>query len=482
MVVAAPVNVTVEVPAANVAPGGVLSQLPPTVQAPDVSVSAPEVPLPTATFDTVTVEAFAAKLPASPTATPPPVKPRLPVASVVVPAPPCTVRVPDQTRALAAIVKVTVEAPLLKVTLLNSAALAGRAAKVIVWADDDVKVTVAVPINQFPDVELLVQEPLTVHNSEPNAMYEAAAEMFTFPVMLTAPEVEVSAPPDIVRPALAVSAFAPFPSVPPESVRIPVTVSWLRRVRVPPLTVTAANEAPAPIMRFPVPENVTVELVAVKLVAEDVFQLPVLIVIVEEANVIVAGPLEVKPFAPKATGPALVKVRIPLHVNEPLKVVAIPGLTVRLFTVCEMLIAPPDALTTTVEVPTVNVPRLVFIEVTVIVDALAVSDPPAFTFTVTALMARFAPLVSTVVVPAPPATVSVPPVLSAFVDIVKMTVDAPELNVTLPPNSCATLAKVIVCDAAELNVIGAARLHEAEVEAFVQDPEAIQEPPAVAVT
>jgi len=235
-------------------------------------------------------------------------------------------------------------------------------------------------------------------------------------------------------------------------------------------------------VRFPVPENVTVELVAVKLVAENVFQLPVLIVMVEDANVIVAGPLEVKSFAPKATGPALVRVRIPLHVNEPLKVVAIPGLTVRLFTVCGMLIAPPDVLTTTEEVPTVNVPRLVFIEVTVMVDALAVSDPPAFTFKVTALMARFAPLVFRVVVPAPPATVSVPPVLSAFVDIVKVTVDAPELNVTLPPNSCATLAKVIVCEAAELNVIGAAKLHDAEVDEFVQNPEAVHEPPAVEVT
>jgi len=219
------VNVTVEVPAVNVAPGAVLSQLPSTVHAPDVSVSNPEVPPPTVTVDTVTAEAFAARAPALPTVTPPPVKPRLLVASVVAPAPPCTVRVPDQTRARAAIVNVAVEAPLLKLTLLNSAALAGRAAKVIVWADDEVKVTVAVPIDQFPDVELLVQEPLTVQSSEPNEMYEAAAEMFTFPVILTAPEVEVSAPPDIVRPALAVSAFAPFASIPAERVSIPATVS-----------------------------------------------------------------------------------------------------------------------------------------------------------------------------------------------------------------------------------------------------------------
>jgi hypothetical protein len=142
-----------------------------------------------------------------------------------------------------------------------------------------------------------------------------------------------------------------------------------------------------------------------------------------------------------------------------------------------MLIVPPDALTTTVEVPTVNVPRWVSIEVTVIVDALAASAPPAFTFNVIALIDRFAPLVFRVVVPAPPASVKVPPVLKAFVDIVKATVAAPELNVTLPPNSCATFAKVIVCEAAELKVIGAAKVHDADVVEFVQDPETVHEPP-----
>ena len=339
------------------------------------------------------------------------------------------------------------------------------------------KVTVAVPIDQLADVELFVHEPLTVQDSEPNAMYEAAEEIVTFPAIATAPEVEVSAPPDIVRPAFAVSPFVPFASVPPDRVRSPPAVSWLRRVRVPPLIVSVPNEAPAAIVRFPVPENVTVELVAVKVAVEAVFQLPVLIVIVAEANVIVAGPLEDRLFDPNATGPALVRVRVPLHVREPLKVVATPGFTVRLFTVCEMLIVPPDALTTTVEVPTVNVPRWVSIEVTVMVDALAVSAPPAFTFNVIALIDRFTPLVFRVVVPAPPATVRVPPVLKAFVDIVKTTVAAPELNVTLPPNSCATLAKVIVCEAAELKVMGAAKFHEAEVVEFVQDPETVHEPP-----
>jgi len=134
-----------------------------------------------------------------------------------------------------------------------------------------------------------------------------------------------------------------------------------------------------------------------------------------------------------------------------------------------------------VEVPTVNVPRWVSIEVTVMVDALAVSAPPAFTFNVTALTARFAPLVFRVVVPAPPATVKVPPVLKAFVDIVKATVAAPELNVTLPPNSWATLANVMVCEAPELKVIGAVKVHDAEVVEFVQDPETVHEPPPAEV-
>jgi hypothetical protein len=480
-VVDAPLIVTVEVPEFSDEPAPDVFQLPLTVQAPVVNVRVPEVPPFIVTFETAVAEAFATRRPALPIASAPPVRLRLLVWRVVVPLPPWTVRVPAQPRALTAIVNVTVEAPLLNVRLLNSAALDGRAAKVIVWADDDVKVTVAVPIDQLADVEPFVHEPLTVQDSEPNAMYEAAEEIVTFPMIATAPEVEVSAPPDIVRPAFAVSPFVPFASVPPDRVRSPPAVSWLRRVRVPPLIVRVPNEAPAAIVRFPVAENVTVELVAVKVAVEVVFQLPVLIVMVAEANVIVAGPLAVKLLAPNATGPALVRVRVPLHVREPLKVVAIPGFTVRLFTVCEMLIVPPDALTTTEEVPTVNVPRWVSIEVTVMVEALAASAPPGFTFNVTALTAKFAPLVFRVVVPAPPATVKVPPVLKAFVDIVKTTVAAPELKVTLPPNSCTTLAKVIVCEAAELKVMGAAKFHEAEVVEFVQDPETVHEPPPVEV-
>src|SRR3989475_10502589 len=172
--------------------------------------------------------------------------------------------------------------------------------------------------------------------------------------MLTARNVEVSGPPDIVNPALAVSAFVPWAKVPPDRVSSPAVVSWLWRVRVPPLTVSAPNEARPPIRRFPVPENVTVELVAVKVVAEDVSQFPELIVIVAVANVDVAAPLDVRLFVPNATVPAFVRASVPVHVRDPVKVVETAGLTVRLLTDCVRVMEPRDELTTTLQAPTAN--------------------------------------------------------------------------------------------------------------------------------
>jgi len=216
-------------------------------------------------------------------------------------------------------------------------------------------------------------------------------------------------------------------------------------------------------------------------VAEEVSQFPELIVIVADANVNVAAPLEVRLFVPNATVPAFVKASVPVHARDPENVVETVGLTVRLLTVCVMLIEPADAFTRTVEAPTVKVPRWVSIDVTVIVDPLAVRAPPALTTNVTALIARFEPLVFSVVVPAPPAIVSVPPTSRLFAAMVKMTVEAPELNVTFPANSRVGLPNVIVREAEELKVIGAAKLHEADAEVFVHDPDAVQEPPAVDV-
>src|SRR2546428_11794901 len=144
-----------------------------------------------------------------------------------------------------------------------------------------------------------------------------------------------------------------------------------------------------------------------------------------------------------------------------------------------MLVEPPDVFTATLEPPTVNVPRWVSIAVTVIVDPLAVRAPPAFTTNVTALIARFEPLVFSVVVPAPPGVGSGAPTGRLVAAVVRGTVEAKELNVTFPPNSWVGLPKVIVREADELKVIGATKLHEADVEEFVHDPDAVQEPPAV---
>src|SRR5207237_10820937 len=93
---------------------------------------------------------------------------------------------------------VTVDAPLLKVALLNSDAFPGRDANVIVWRDDELKVTVAVPTDQLADVELFAHEPVTVQDSEPKEMSEAAAEIALLPGMLTATGVDMRVPSDYV--------------------------------------------------------------------------------------------------------------------------------------------------------------------------------------------------------------------------------------------------------------------------------------------
>ena len=112
-----PVNVTVDVPFENTEPGPLVFQLPETAHEPVVSVNVPLAPPIIVNPEIDTAEAFAARTPALPTAMAPPMRPRLPVASVVAPPPPWTVRIPDQARAFVIIVNVTVDAPLLKVTL-----------------------------------------------------------------------------------------------------------------------------------------------------------------------------------------------------------------------------------------------------------------------------------------------------------------------------------------------------------------------------
>ena len=157
-------NVTVDVPAINEDPRPHVSQLPPTVHDPLVRVMVPDVPPIIVTSETVVVDAFASRRPASPIARAPPVKVRSFVASVVVPLPPWTVRIPDQRRPFAAIVKVTVDAPELNVTSPpNSGA---RFAKVIVCEDDALNVAEAAKLHDA-EVDTFVQAPETVHRPAP---------------------------------------------------------------------------------------------------------------------------------------------------------------------------------------------------------------------------------------------------------------------------------------------------------------------------
>ena len=112
----APVTVTVDVPAVHVDPTPEVFQFPLTVHAPVVAVRDPEAPI-MVTSDTTTMDAFAVKMPPFPMVRAPPVRAKLFVARVVVPGPPWIVMVPDQARAFAAIVNVTVDAPLLNAKL-----------------------------------------------------------------------------------------------------------------------------------------------------------------------------------------------------------------------------------------------------------------------------------------------------------------------------------------------------------------------------
>ena len=76
-------NRIVEVPAASEDPTPDESQLPPTVQEPLVRDIAPEVPPVIVTFETLTEDPFAVRVPPFPTVNEPPVRLRLLVANVV---------------------------------------------------------------------------------------------------------------------------------------------------------------------------------------------------------------------------------------------------------------------------------------------------------------------------------------------------------------------------------------------------------------
>lgn len=137
-------------------------------------------------------------------------------------------------RALVAIVNVwAVPAEDVNVRLLNSSSARLAPAKVMVPPVAELNNMLPEPLSQtVPSVEALVHVPLTVQASDPNVMAEEALLIFTFPLTLALPEVEVRSPPDMVRePAVTVRMF--FASVPPEIVRAFVTTQLLPIVTVP---------------------------------------------------------------------------------------------------------------------------------------------------------------------------------------------------------------------------------------------------------
>jgi hypothetical protein len=152
-------------------------------------------------------------------------------------------RVPLHRSARKAIVNVCAVPPvLLKVTLKNSGSARFVPANVMVPPVAESKTTVAVPAAQpAASVEAFVHVPLTVHVSEPKEIAEAVDEMFTAPVMVTAPDVLVKSPPLIVRLPADVMANVDLANVPPEIVKAFVTTTALPRVDVPADTVSWSN-------------------------------------------------------------------------------------------------------------------------------------------------------------------------------------------------------------------------------------------------
>ena len=169
-----------------------------------------------------------------------------------------------------------------------------------------------------------------------------------------------------------------------------------------PVTVAVAKLCDAPsVMTLLAPVKETVEEVAVKDVAEAVFHDPAML-IVADANVTVAAPLEARLLL--NVGTALVRVRVPVKVRAEAMVVVMALLTVRLATVVGMFTEPPDAFTMTVEVPWVNVPAEVSMLLTVMELALATRIPPEPIVTVVAVIGRLDDEVSSDVVDDPSLT------------------------------------------------------------------------------
>ncbi len=289
------------------------------------------------------------------------------------------------------------------------------------------------------------------------------------PEMLTAPLVEVSAPPERVTLPLTVKANVAFARLPEDTVRD-------EAVKAPPcvivpVTVRVAKACDAPgVTVLEVPVRVTDEDVLVNEVADDVSQDPATLR-VAEAKVIVAAPLDVR--FPLNVAVDEVRVSVADHVMSDVRVVVMPALTVRLDSVVGTFTVPPDPATTTVDVPCVNVPALVSIEVTVIVLPRAVKRPPEPIVAVVTVIAKFETDVSRVVVEDPSLTCTVP-AFKPRVAIVKVwAVPEEDVNATVANSLPLRFApaNVIVPPVAEVNVTEPDPAdQEAEVELSVHVP------------
>ena len=245
--------------------------------------------------------------------------------------------------------------------------------------------------------------------------------------MTTDPAVLRRAPPLSVRFPFTWSPLMPLVRDPALIVRF-VVLSWVSSVRVPE-TDTEAKAWPAPRLTvFAPPVKLTADEVAVKPVADAVFQLPAT-VIVAEAKASEAAPEAVR--SALNVGVEDVNVSVPANVMLPLNVVDTPLFTVRLFTVWVTLTVPPEAFTTRVERPGVKLPALVSTDRTVIVDPFARRTPPVATARVAAASERFDADVDRVVVPVPPWIARVFATRRLFAARVNVTVFEPLLKVRL---------------------------------------------------
>ena len=171
---------------------------PPDAFTTTVEVSAENVPCDVSRDWTVIVLPFAISVPPLPTVTVVEVIGKLePVVVRVVPAPPEIVIV--FATSPRPIVKRTADAPLSNTTVPNSDPPRLAPAKVSVWDEVALNVTVAVPADQEAEAESFVQLPEMVQFPDPKAMYEEAEETLTFPPIDVFPDVEIKEPPDKVR-------------------------------------------------------------------------------------------------------------------------------------------------------------------------------------------------------------------------------------------------------------------------------------------